>query len=105
MTIVLNDKTLVEEADVPYKGVNQEELGKKLSIYLGNNGASFREDIIVGSKGLYCYTASSHQFLDWPPGQMSYLLRHGDPEIVKVLAQHAAISYLLFALLDKTIRP
>lgn len=57
---------------------------------LGNIGVTYRNDIIVKARGLYVYTASGHKFLDWTSGQMSCLLGHGHPEVVQVIADHAA---------------
>lgn len=45
---------------------------------------------MVGSRGLYIYTASGHKVLDWTSGQMSCLIGHGNPEIVDTITNHAA---------------
>ncbi|KAI2625043.1 pyridoxal phosphate-dependent transferase [Hypoxylon sp. NC1633] len=73
-----------------YENVDQGALQDKSSQYLFNYGTSFMKDIICGSKGLYVYTANGHKVLDWTSGQMSCLLGHGHPEIVKAIADHAA---------------
>lgn len=73
-----------------YRNVDQAALQKKTSWYLFNYGTKFIPDIICGSKGLYVYTANGHKVLDWTSGQMSCLLGHGHPEIVKTIADHAA---------------
>ncbi len=57
---------------------------------LAHFGTSFCPDIIVGSRGLYVYTAGGRQVLDWTSGQMSCLLGHGHPEVVATIAAHAA---------------
>jgi 4-aminobutyrate aminotransferase-like enzyme len=62
-----------------------------------NYGTKFEKDIIVGAKGLYVYTASGHKVLDWTSGQMSCLIGHGHPEIVKTIADHAASLDHLFS--------
>jgi len=72
-----------------YPNTNQDELQKKASQYLVNFGTKFSPDIIVGSKGLYVYTASGRRILDWTSGQMACLLGHGHPKIVSVIASHA----------------
>ncbi|KAJ5104973.1 hypothetical protein NUU61_002320 [Penicillium alfredii] len=77
--------------------VSQNELQAKTDRYLFNYDTKFNKDIICGSKGLYVYTASGHKVLDWISGQMSYLLGHGHPEIVKVIADHAASLDHLFS--------
>ncbi|KAI1370183.1 pyridoxal phosphate-dependent transferase [Hypoxylon crocopeplum] len=73
-----------------YKIVDQGALQRKASQYLFNYGTKFMKDVICGSKGLYVYTAYGHRVLDWTSGQMSCLLGHGHPEIVKTIADHAA---------------
>ncbi|KAI1336686.1 pyridoxal phosphate-dependent transferase [Xylariaceae sp. FL0016] len=73
-----------------YQNVDEDDLRKKTSQYLFNFGTKFQKDVICGSKGLYVYTASGHKVLDWTSGQMSCLLGHGHPEIVKTIADHAA---------------
>ncbi|CAH0046892.1 unnamed protein product [Clonostachys solani] len=75
---------------VLYKGLDQTVWFEKAKKYLGNIGVTYREEVIAGSKGLHVYTTSGHKFLDWTSGQMSCLLGHGHPEIVKVVADHAA---------------
>ncbi|KAK1758826.1 2,2-dialkylglycine decarboxylase 1 [Echria macrotheca] len=83
--------TTREDGDNPlYPAVNESELLDKTSRYLVNFGAKFSPDIIVASKGLYVHTASGRRILDWTSGQMSCLLGHGHPEIVSVIASHAA---------------
>lgn len=83
---------LTKSADIRpnlYKDVDQDALQKKTSQYLFNYGTKFIKDVICGSKGLYVYTANGHKVLDWTSGQMSCLLGHGHPEIVKTIADHA----------------
>lgn len=55
-----------------------------------NYGTKFEKDIMVRSKGLYVYNAAGHSVLDWTSGQMSCLVGHGHPEVVKTIANHAA---------------
>ena len=80
-----------------YGNVDQDELHAKSSKYLLNYGTKFNKDVICGSKGLYVYTASGHRVLDFTSGQMSCLLGHGHPEIVKTIADHAASLDHLFS--------
>ncbi|KAI1407096.1 PLP-dependent transferase [Hypoxylon sp. FL1857] len=75
---------------VLYSNVDQATLQKKTLRYLCNYGTKFIPDIICGSKGLYVYTANGRKILDWTSGQMSCLLGHGHPEIVKTITDHAA---------------
>jgi 4-aminobutyrate aminotransferase-like enzyme len=73
-----------------YPALDEDELARKSNAYLGNIGVSYRKELIVRSEGRSIWTASGHKFLDWTSGQMSCLLGHGHPEIVKVVAEHAA---------------
>ncbi|KAK3688811.1 2,2-dialkylglycine decarboxylase [Podospora appendiculata] len=89
-TLLKDLKVDTDDAPTLYPSVNQDELNKKTAQYLFNYGTTFNTDIIVGSKGLYVYTASGRKVLDWTSGQMSCLLGHGHPEIVSIIASHAA---------------
>ncbi|KAK3389862.1 2,2-dialkylglycine decarboxylase [Podospora didyma] len=73
-----------------YPTASQPALLSLASQHLFNFGTKFHQDIIVGAKGLYVLTASGRAVLDWTSGQMSCLLGHGHPEIVAVIASHAA---------------
>ncbi|KIX09030.1 uncharacterized protein Z518_00108 [Rhinocladiella mackenziei CBS 650.93] len=73
-----------------YNNVKQEELQAAATACLANYGTKFEPDIMTGSKGLYVYTAHGHKVLDWTSGQMSCLIGHGHPEIVKAIQDHAA---------------
>lgn len=55
-----------------------------------NYGTSFEKDIVVRSSGLYVYNVAGHRILDWTSGQMSCLVGHGHPEVVKTISDHAA---------------
>ena len=72
-----------------YDIVNEEELHAAASKYLANYGTKFEKDIMTGSNGLYVYTANGHRVLDWTSGQMSCLIGHGHPEIVRTIHDHA----------------
>ena len=91
--------SLNKEDIVPglYQGASQKDLAAKSKKYLASYGANFEEDIITGSRGLFVYTASGHRILDWTSGQMSCLLGHGHPEIVKVITDHAMYLDHLFS--------
>lgn len=82
--------TSIDKPPSIYEGVNEEDLQKKVKSCLVNYGTTFEEDIIVGSKGLYVYTAKGHRVLDWTSGQMSCLIGHGHPEIVSTIHSHAS---------------
>jgi 4-aminobutyrate aminotransferase-like enzyme len=87
---VLPQNSKSEAVPVLYKDVDEEALQQKTEKYLLYYGTNFNKDVICGAKGLYVYTASGHKVLDWTSGQMSCLLGHGHPEIVKTIADHAA---------------
>lgn len=72
-----------------YQNANEKDLLEKSKKHLLSYGSKFEPDIITGAHGLYIYTASGHRVLDWTSGQMSCLLGHGHPEIVKVITDHA----------------
>ncbi|KHO01650.1 Aminotransferase class-III [Metarhizium album ARSEF 1941] len=73
-----------------YQNIDEKELVAKSKKHLIEYGIKFEPDIITGSQGLYIYTASGRKVLDWTSGQMSCLLGHGHPEIVKVITEHAS---------------
>ncbi|KAK4497614.1 hypothetical protein PRZ48_010267 [Zasmidium cellare] len=70
--------------------ISTESFQTRAKKYLGNIGVTYRDEIITSASGLYVYTSSGHKFLDWTSGQMSCLLGHGHPEVVKVIADYAA---------------
>lgn len=72
-----------------YSRVDEEFLQAVASSCLANYGTKFEKDVVVGSKGLYVYTANGHKVLDWTSGQMSCLIGHGHPEIVSTIHDHA----------------
>ena len=78
-----------EAAPTLYEGVDEDDLLAKSDKHLLCYGSKFLRDVITGSRGLYIYTASGKCILDWTSGQMSCLLGHGHPEIVKVIHDHA----------------
>ncbi|KAM0265684.1 hypothetical protein ACHAQJ_000118 [Trichoderma viride] len=80
-----------------YDGVDEKKLLESSKTHLINYGTKFHDDVIVGSRGMYIYTASGHRILDWTSGQMSCLLGHGHPEIVKTIVDHAMYLDHLFS--------
>ncbi|KAK6335530.1 hypothetical protein TWF696_002303 [Orbilia brochopaga] len=70
--------------------IDQAQLQADAATTLINIGTSFHRDIIVRAEGINIYTADGHRMQDWTSGQMSCLLGHGNPEIVEVIAHHAA---------------
>lgn len=78
-----------DAAPTLYKDEDQQQLAEKSKKYLLDFGSAIHEEIVVGTHGLYFYTASGKKLLDWTSGQMSCLLGHGHPEIVKTIVDHA----------------
>lgn len=74
----------------PYTKLEAAKLHDIASKKLINYGTTFERDIIVQSSGLYVYNSAGHKVLDWTSGQMSCLVGHGHPEVVKTIADHAA---------------
>ncbi|KFH47031.1 2,2-dialkylglycine decarboxylase-like protein [Hapsidospora chrysogenum ATCC 11550] len=72
-----------------YQGVCQKDLVAKSKKYLLHFGPEIVRDVIVEARCTYIYTGSGHKVLDWTFGQMSCLLGHGHPEIVRVITAHA----------------
>ncbi|OTA07834.1 2,2-dialkylglycine decarboxylase, AIB forming [Trichoderma parareesei] len=72
-----------------YAEVDENDLREKAKAHLAYYGTKFHDDVIIGARGMYLYTASGHRILDWTSGQMSCLLGHGHSEIVKTIHDHA----------------
>ncbi|KAM3500364.1 hypothetical protein MY10362_006462 [Beauveria mimosiformis] len=84
--------TLAQQDNTPptlYQSEQQDALIKKSQSYLLGFGSAIHDEMVTGTAGLYFYTASGSRLLDWTSGQMSCLLGHGHPEIVKVIVDHA----------------
>lgn len=54
-----------------------------------NFGAPFNTEIITRASGVFIYTSTNRRILDWTSGQMSCLIGHGHPEVVKTITDHA----------------
>ncbi|OAA70604.1 Aminotransferase class-III [Cordyceps fumosorosea ARSEF 2679] len=78
-----------DAASTVYQNEDQDTLVQKSKKYLLGFGSDIHDEIVTGTRGLYFYTASGRRLLDWTSGQMSCLLGHGHPEIVRVIADHA----------------
>ncbi|OAA79295.1 Aminotransferase class-III [Akanthomyces lecanii RCEF 1005] len=72
-----------------YQSESPKVLAEKSEKYLLGFGSAVHDEIITGTRGPYFYTANGQKLLDWTSGQMSCLLGHGHPEIVKVITDHA----------------
>jgi 4-aminobutyrate aminotransferase-like enzyme len=87
-----------------YDEAEEQEMQDKLSKYLFASGNKNHKDIVTAAKGMYIYTASGHKVLDWTSGQMSCLLGHGHPEIVKVITEHALnLDHLFSAMISPPV--
>ena len=53
-------------------------------------GTSFNTEIITRASGVFIYTSTNRPILDWTSGQMSCLIGHGHPEVVKTITDHAS---------------
>ncbi|KAF2813279.1 PLP-dependent transferase [Mytilinidion resinicola] len=80
-----------------YTNLDQSKLQANAASSLLTYGSAFYEDIITHARGVYIYMATGHRMLDWTSGQMSCLIGHGNPEIVKVISEHAASLDHLFS--------
>ena len=78
----------VSTKDAPhlYADIDVARMQQDVKSCIANYGTVFEESIIVGSRGLYVYTAEGKKVLDWTSGQMSCLIGHGHPEIGKSAA-------------------
>jgi 4-aminobutyrate aminotransferase and related aminotransferases len=68
----------------------------KADKYLMKTSVSFSPVIITKAKGTKLYDADNKQILDFTSGQMSSLLRHSHPEIIKVVKKYVGkLNHLL----------
>ena len=72
-----------------YSNVDEKQLQEDANSSLLHYCTRFYPQIITHASGLYVQTASGHRMLDWTSGQMSCLIGHGNPEIVKTIQEHA----------------
>ena len=72
-----------------YQNVDEKVLLAEANSSLLNYGTSFMPYIITRAKGVFIYTSSGKQILDWTSGQMSCLIGHGHPEVVQTIHDHA----------------
>ena len=54
-----------------------------------NYGTAFNSEIITHASDVFIYTSSGRRILDMTSGQMSCLIGHGHPEVVKTITDHA----------------
>lgn len=76
----------------PYASLSAEDaeqLKREGEQTLLNFGTSFHPELVTSATGSYIATSSGHRILDWTSGQISCLIGHGNPEIVKTITEHA----------------
>lgn len=67
-------------------------------------GGQFEPVVIERAKGTYVYDADDRPILDFTSGQMSAILGHGHPDIVNVVAHHAAhLDHLFSGMLSRPV--
>jgi 2,2-dialkylglycine decarboxylase (pyruvate) len=72
--------------------------------HLVRYGGQFEPLVIERARGTYVYDADDRPILDFTSGQMSAILGHGHPEIVEVVAHHAAhIDHLFSGMLSRPV--
>ncbi|KAH3959403.1 hypothetical protein HBI25_196450 [Parastagonospora nodorum] len=72
-----------------YTTINTTQLQRDADDCLLTYGTSFYPEIITSTDGIHFKTASGHRMMDFTSGQMSTLIGHGHPEVVKVIHDHA----------------
>lgn len=85
---------LLSQGSVTSDGVMYHEVDEKAMLRTGNDtlirfGGNFSPLIIVGAQGVYIHAADGRKIIDFTSGQMSCLVGHGHPEIVKTITAHA----------------
>ncbi|KAI9738305.1 MAG: hypothetical protein M1834_008803 [Cirrosporium novae-zelandiae] len=87
-----------------YSNVNTTKMLEQSQKSLIRYGGSFLPLIITKAEGVFVYTSTGQKILDWTSGQMSTLLGHGNPEIVKTIHDHALqLDHLLSGMLSPPV--
>lgn len=60
-------------------------------------GTAFNSEIITHASDVFIYTSGGRRILDMTSGQMSCLIGHGHPEVVKTITEHATSLDHLFS--------
>ncbi|KAI4672583.1 uncharacterized protein J4E78_001084 [Alternaria triticimaculans] len=74
---------------LPYADADITQLQRDADDNLLTYGTAFHPEIITSTDSINVQTASGHRMMDFTSGQMSTLIGHGHPEVVKVIADHA----------------
>ena len=81
---------LSEAPTILYSDIDLESLQIDADSSLLNYGTTFNKEIITRAEDVFIYTASGRRILDWTSGQMSCLIGHGHPEVVKTITDHSS---------------
>ena len=80
-----------------YDNADAKQLQEAADNTLLRYGTQFNDEIISQAQGVFIYTMSGRRILDWTSGQMSCLVGHGHPEVVKTITDHAMYFDHLFS--------
>ena len=80
-----------------YNDLNIDALQSDADNCLLNFGTAFNSEIITHASDVFIYTSTGRRILDWTSGQMSCLIGHGHPEVVKTITDHATSLDHLFS--------
>jgi 4-aminobutyrate aminotransferase-like enzyme len=72
-----------------YHDVNTATLQSDADDCLLNYGTAFNREIITHASDVFIYTSTGRRIVDMTSGQMSCLIGHGHPEVVKTITEHA----------------
>jgi 4-aminobutyrate aminotransferase-like enzyme len=72
-----------------YDNIDIEALQTDASNCLLNYGTAFNSEFITHASDVFIYTSTGRRILDMTSGQMSCLIGHGHPEVVKTITDHA----------------
>ena len=69
-----------------------------------NYGTAFNSEIITHASDVFIYTSTGRRILDMTSGQMSCLIGHGHPEVVKTITEHAkSLDHLFSGMLSPPV--
>jgi len=87
-----------------YGDVDAEVLQEDADSCLLQYGTVFNKEIITHAEDVFIYTSSGRRILDWTSGQMSCLIGHGHPEVVRTITDHAKnLDHLFSAMISPPV--
>lgn len=89
--------TLPESPVRLYNDLDMDSLQSDADNCLLNYGTAFNFEIITHASDVFIYTSSGRRILDMTSGQMSCLIGHGHPEVVRAITDHASSLDHLFS--------